>query len=350
LIYALRKLVARTLGAAINLDRYIQVRRDRYVFGYHRVITEQQAKNDGAHNAMWITPQALASQIRWMKRMGEVVDYSRILDTTIPNGRPLFALTFDDGWKDTYDQAFPVLKHYDVPAIVFLATDAVNSGALFWPEDVSTKTRRLVVAGYAAQVCRALMECWPEKVLGKRTGKNDATALVELWIEGLKRINENERRQRIEDYFRHLKLSTAPLTGYIISWNEARKMQKHGIDFGSHTHHHTILKGLPTETIEYELRHSRALIAEKLQIEVDAFCYPNARYNGKEGAILSRCGYRYGFCLNNKTLGECTDNFYIPRFLISEKTSVYPPAYLKLRLLNVPLYRSKPHNPHSEQS
>ncbi len=348
-VFALKQLLARGLGATVFLDQCIRLRKDRYVLGYHRVITEQQAESDGVHSALWITPEGLESQIRWMRSVGEIVDYSRIVDIAIPNDRPLFALTFDDGWKDNYEQALPILKHYQVPALIFLATEAVSSGALFWPEDISTKTKRLLADGCEPQVHAALLEYWPEKALGNRVKKLNSMAMVELWIEALKLVSESERRQRIDDYYRRLRLSSTPLEGYIMGWYEAREMLKHGISFGSHTHHHTILKGLPSEKIESELRHSRSLIADKLQIEVDSFCFPNARYSGKEGEILARCGYRYAFRIDNISLRHCVSNFYIPRFLVNQKVWACP-AYFKLALLEVPPYRSKPHNPHSEQA
>jgi peptidoglycan/xylan/chitin deacetylase (PgdA/CDA1 family) len=172
--------------------------------------------------------------------------------------------------------------------------------------------------------------------------------LVELWIETLKLVGDNERRQLIRDYYCRLQLSSTPLDGYIMSWDEAREMQKHGIRFGSHTHSHIILKGLLPELIETELRKSGELISEKLQIEVDSFCYPNGRYNRKEGDILSLCGYSYGFCLDNMSLQCCDDKHYIPRFLVSERNTTNQ-AYFKLRLLEVPFYSPKPHNPHAEE-
>ncbi len=347
-VLALRQLLARGLGATVNFDKIIRAHRGRYVLAYHRVISNQQAKIDGVHHTMWITPKSLDSQICWMRSIGEIVEYSRIVDTSVHNDKPLFSITFDDGWKDNYEQAFPILKKYQVPAVVFLATDAINSGELFWPEDISTKTRRILSEECSSKIRTALYDCWPEHSFVKVDVKLDAMEMVERWIEALKMVDDNERWHSISDYYRRLRLSSTPLMGYVMNWNEAREMHKHGISFGSHTHHHTILKGLPPERIESELKQSRSLIADKMQIEVDSFCYPNARYNGNERTILSRCGYRYGFCLNNKALRPFTDNFYIPRFLVSERTWTYP-AHFKLRLLEVPLYRSKPHNPNSEQ-
>jgi peptidoglycan/xylan/chitin deacetylase (PgdA/CDA1 family) len=346
-IFALKQTLAQGLGAVTNLDQKLIRRKDRYIFAYHRVITEQQAKSDGAHNAMWVSPKRLTQQIQWMRSIGEIVDYSSILNTELPNDQPWFALTFDDGWKDNYEQAFPILKKHQAPAVIFLATSAVDNGALFWPEDISTKTRHFLNNHSVTKVQRTLIDLWPGKGFDNRVYQVDAMAMVEGWIDKLKLINEDERRQRINDFYNRLGLSNSPLPGYIMNWDQAKEMIHYDIKFGSHTHNHTILKGLPDDIIESELRCSKKIISEKLQIEVDSFCYPNARYNGKEGVILSNCGYLYGFCIKSRSLRHCTDNFYIPRFLISEKLTNVP-AYFILRLLEVPIFRPRVHNPKHE--
>jgi peptidoglycan/xylan/chitin deacetylase (PgdA/CDA1 family) len=348
-IFALKQQLARGIGIITDLDQKLHMRKDRYVFAYHRVITEQQSRNDGAHSAMWISPNRLAEQIRWMRSIGEIVDYTRILNTEISNDRPWFALSFDDGWKDNYDQAFPILKEHQVPAIIFLATNAVENGSLFWPEDISTKIKHLLNSNSITNVQTALRDCWPGTGFKNRAYQDDVMPMVESWIDKLKLLNDGERQERINACYNYLGLSKTPLQGYIMNWDEAREMQKHGIEFGSHTHNHTIIKELPEDIIESELRSSKELISDKLQIEVDSFCYPNARYNEKDGKILERCGYRYGFCIKNRTLRHCADNYYIPRFLISERLTAIP-AYFNLRLLEVPFFCPKPYNPKSKLS
>lgn len=342
-----KQFLARGLNAAINLDKLIQERRDRYVLSYHRVLPTIQAKNDGVHHSLWITPESLSSQIRWMLSVGKIVDFSQLTDFTITNDRPLFALTFDDGWEDNYCYALPIIKQYQVTATIFLATEAVESGDLFWPQDIATKTMQLLLKGRSECVVKALIEAWPQVVPSTYIRKSDTMEMVERWIEALKLVSEEERVQRVADYYRRLQLSTTPLSGYIMGWDEAREMQKYKIYFGSHTHRHTILKGMSDELIEQELYISRKLISENLQIDVNSFCFPNGRYNGKEGAILSRCGYRYGFRIDNISLRNCTDILYIPRFLTSE-CKYLNPAFFKLCLLEAPLYKSKPHNPNVE--
>ncbi|MCA1845020.1 MAG: polysaccharide deacetylase family protein, partial [Actinobacteria bacterium] len=48
-----------------------------------------------------------------------------------PAGRPPLCLTFDDGTADFVEEALPELVAYQVPAIVYVATEHVETGQLF---------------------------------------------------------------------------------------------------------------------------------------------------------------------------------------------------------------------------
>ena len=51
------------------------------------------------------------------------------------DGRPepkRIVLTFDDGYRDNYDFAFPILKKHNVPATIFVTLDALDAGVFGW--------------------------------------------------------------------------------------------------------------------------------------------------------------------------------------------------------------------------
>lgn len=348
-VWELKQLLARRVGAAVDLDGLLRRRRDRYVLAYHRVIPAPQAAAQGVHSSLWISPQRFEEQLLWMKQVGEIVDFARLFAAGESHDRPLFAVTFDDGWKDNYRQALPLLQRHRVPAVVFLATQAVDSGQLFWPEDIACKTRRLLDRQGSAGVPEALAECWPEAPPSAFPGEWAAMLRVECWIEYLKTLPVADRGDRIARYCRRLHLPLEPQPGFILDWKEVEEMLSHGIGVGSHTHNHTIVKHLPAQELEAELSQSRDMIRRRLGVAVDSFCYPNARYSGSEGESLARCGYRYGFRIDNRSLRSCRDHFYVPRFLCNETLACHP-DYFKLRLLGVPLCRPRPHNPRETAS
>lgn len=338
-LFALKQAAARAIGRTYPLDRLIGQAGRRYVMAYHRVIPAAAAAADHVHSAMWITPETLADQIRWMQGVGAIVDLATLVNADAPT-RPLFALTFDDGWRDNYTNAFPILREARVPATVFLVSDAIEHDRLFWPEDVVTKTHHVAGRIGRDRIATAIADAWPESE--PKPSLTAPGALCEQWVEGLKRLPENERRARIETYLRRVGAPLEPLPGYIMTWAEAREMSRGGITFGSHTHTHAILEGLDDATMSRELAVSRAAIANELQREIDLFCYPNARYAGTEGPALARCGYKYGFIIDGRQVRRPIDPYYVPRFLMSERI-VRNRDFLRLHLLEAPLYAGRPH-------
>ena len=73
------------------------------------------------------TPELFACHIRWLKGNCDVIRFSQVLDAMkrAGAGRPMVAITFDDGYRDNYEWAYPVLREYDVPATFFLTAGLI---------------------------------------------------------------------------------------------------------------------------------------------------------------------------------------------------------------------------------
>src|SRR3984893_7870889 len=91
---------------------------DVCVFGLHRVLTNAERSLSNSLDGMVVTEAPLAEERH------------------INRSKPRCLLTFDDGWKDTYTRAYPWLKKFGMPAIVFLATGAIVSRRGFWVEEL----------------------------------------------------------------------------------------------------------------------------------------------------------------------------------------------------------------------
>jgi peptidoglycan/xylan/chitin deacetylase (PgdA/CDA1 family) len=94
---------------------------------YHYVRAEYPEPFPGIHG---ITPDALAAQVRVLTRLGPVID-ARTLRSAIDGGDELppvcFVLTFDDGLREHYEQALPVLDALGVPALFFINTGPLRN-------------------------------------------------------------------------------------------------------------------------------------------------------------------------------------------------------------------------------
>jgi len=90
-------------------------------------------------NNLTVTPQAFEAQMRYLRENGyTVVSIARLVDflegkTALP--RKSVVITIDDGYRSTYEIAWPILKRFGYPATVYLYTDFVGAGdALSWAQ------------------------------------------------------------------------------------------------------------------------------------------------------------------------------------------------------------------------
>jgi peptidoglycan/xylan/chitin deacetylase (PgdA/CDA1 family) len=86
-----------------------------------------------------VTPAAFEAQMDYLARNGyHVIPLSSLvgfLERGEPVPRKSVVLTIDDGYRSTYEVAFPILRKFGFPATVFLYSDFVGApDALTWPQ------------------------------------------------------------------------------------------------------------------------------------------------------------------------------------------------------------------------
>lgn len=99
---------------------------------YHRITADPAAQAD----PYTVTPAGLEAQLHWLVRQGyQGVSISQALAGS-SDGRQI-ALTFDDGYRDFYTHAWPILRRCGFNATLFLVTGRVGQAA-DWPETTGT--------------------------------------------------------------------------------------------------------------------------------------------------------------------------------------------------------------------
>jgi peptidoglycan/xylan/chitin deacetylase (PgdA/CDA1 family) len=307
----------------------------RIILGYHRVLPKKVVRDKNVQACMWVSPETFENHLRWMQTIGEIVALEDIVDFSVQNSEPLFALTFDDGWLDNYQYALPLLKQYSVPAKIFLATNHINTGRLFWPDDLYYKTGLAWNNDSRDRIRPFFIEYCQKRAIPKFRGTK--IEQLDAFIEDLKLINEEERSKHIKNFYRHLDIPIKATSDQLMNWDQIREMQSAGITFGSHTHNHVILRGADDDQVLEELAISKATIEEQTGIDCEWFCYPNARFSDHHCELLAKTGYRYGLTLHHAALSKEDSPFYLPRFIVYEDIA-RKIGFLKLRILRFPFF------------
>lgn len=331
-----KQLIATVLGTVLPLEYTFKVSKNRYILAYHRVIPSALAQQFNMQDSMWISVDTFNDDIIWMKNHGDIVDLDTILDFDTPNSRPLFSITFDDGWMDNYDHAFPILKKYNIPATIFLVTDAIETGHLFWVEDLLYKVAQLSET-QSTRTFRNILLSHRVKAGGKPPDSANMQQLAEGLAELIKPFPKKNRSAFLYDLYQDLGIDPNPISGQILNWSNVIEMGKHGIEFGSHTHTHEILKYIDNDIIADELATSKKIITDKTNKPVRYFCYPNARYRNDNADLINQAGYEYAFRIHNLRLNKDQSRYFVPRYLLNERTC-HNKNYLLCKLLNLPKF------------
>jgi peptidoglycan/xylan/chitin deacetylase (PgdA/CDA1 family) len=114
-------------GNAQPVDGMIRVP----VLMYHYIRINPVASDRLGYN-LSVTPADFAAQMQWLVTNGYHTVFPSELTAALTQGAPLptkpIVLTFDDGYRDFYDQAWPVLKQYGLKASSAVITNFVDKG------------------------------------------------------------------------------------------------------------------------------------------------------------------------------------------------------------------------------
>jgi peptidoglycan/xylan/chitin deacetylase (PgdA/CDA1 family) len=246
------------------------------VLMYHRVLPEGHPDRLHEQPGMFVSPQTLALHIGILKRNFEILhleDWARDAANGRPVPRMACALTFDDGWRDNFDHAFPILQAEAVPATIYLLPDLVGTRYSFWPNRLA----RLLGDSRNNDAYSG----WPDWL---RSQLRQVGALsLPLSMPQIDAVIGECKSRYTDDEMLRLLDTVANAGGDgggdrdLMNWDEIRQMAGGGkIRFGSHTRRHTRLDArAPAEVLQDEIGASRRLIEQQLQTSVSSFCYPN---------------------------------------------------------------------------
>lgn len=106
------------------------------IFLYHHIVKE---KSEIQYDYMQTTEKTFEEQIRGLENLGyHFISYQDLIDYN--NGQKKLykkscVLTFDDGCRDIYTNAYPILQKYNIPFTMFVVTNAVGAdGCASWEE------------------------------------------------------------------------------------------------------------------------------------------------------------------------------------------------------------------------
>src|SRR5688572_30322187 len=149
-----RRLIANSLyySGLLWLVVAIRFHRKAFVLMYHRVLPP--GADTFSADSIVVHPETFARQMAFLRRYFRVLSVAELAEH-LEAGRGLpsrsCVVTFDDGWRDNFDHALPILREQNVPAVIFVATDYIGTNNCFWQERLSRLFFNAVRAGGEAR-------------------------------------------------------------------------------------------------------------------------------------------------------------------------------------------------------
>ncbi len=99
------------------------------------------------------TPESFRAQVEWLHNRVRLLTLDELIDQVesgSPWREPAMLLTFDDGYRDNFDLAVPILNERKAPATFFVPSGILESPRLPWWDHIAcvikqTPARRLIV-------------------------------------------------------------------------------------------------------------------------------------------------------------------------------------------------------------
>lgn len=265
------------------------------ILAYHRVMpTDALESYPFDDQLISATPAQFEWQMRHLREHLHPVALREVI-AHLDEGAPLppaaVAVTFDDGFADTYRYAFPVLKRYAIPATIFVSTGYVDSKEPFWFD----------LAAYLVYHLEPHALALPGGSTFPTGDSREARTRSLRQLDGiLKDLPNAERVALIADWTRRFSARIEhDAAGHSrpISWPQVQEMGTAGIEFGSHTVTHPNLTCISAEDLDKELLDSKRMLEDRLQCSIDSIAYPigtSSAFNTRVIEATARHGFKLG--------------------------------------------------------
>ncbi len=307
------------------------------ILAYHRVVADiAQAERNSIHGLV-ISAETFARHLEIICETDAVVTIDEalaILRGEPRTGRVATLITLDDGYRDVYDQAWPVLKRFGVPAIVYVPTALIGTTQLLDHDRLYWLVHKAQERGLDLREPLETAGLSPERAAQLCASRNVTRVMNQLNYQPMTvrqpilQSLEMALGIRAEDY---------PPEYQLLDWQMIREMSEGGITFGAHTDRHLILTLESEVAAEREIRRSKLVLEEQLACPIRHFAYPNGYYNDAVRQMVADAGFASATTTERELAKRGDDPFALGRMSLCEEstrgiTGRFSEAVARLRL------------------
>ena len=269
------------------------------VLGYHRVVDDFDVEAESTIPAMLVTTRMLEEQLEWIGRRFRFVDLDE-LGKRLESGDTvdrIAAVTFDDGYQDVYEHAYPLLQRMGIPSAVFVVTAQVGRREMLAHDRLYLGLRRAFARWEKPAEClRRLLVRLRIDARAIESGPNGNWTPGHAVVWFLRSLPQNEIQRVAEAVEAEVGVDAGGARGFLpMTWEMLAAMQDGGVIVGSHTRTHAWLTLENEARVGDELHGSRCDLESRLGVAVRHFAYPDGQFNRAMTEAVAAAGYRFAY-------------------------------------------------------
>lgn len=318
-------------------------RKSAVILAYHKITNKNENHTTSCVPGLSVDAGTFEKHIVYLKKHLKIVSLERLLCSLEDNEDVSnhCVLTFDDGWVDNYENAYPVMKKHDVTGTIFLVTNFVGSKSHPWFEQVArilcdSRLPTLFEPGDFSKYPNLHNIHFFDVFSNRYASRNHKINRV---LQKMKELSPLGISRVLSEMSRYLNIAVHSQSSHpvFLSWDQIVTMERNGISFGSHTASHMILTTANESVVKEELMCSKKDIEARLGKQITTFCYPNGNFSVKVRDAVMRAGYRGATIFDKGFVSAENDPFLLPRIGIHEGISSSIPLFA-CRVEGVPFF------------
>lgn len=284
-----------------------------------RVLTYHRVDEPDAHP--WLdpglisaSPQAFEMQMKYLAARYQPVSASDVQKAfegqyALPPRAVL--VTFDDAYCDFEKHAWSILKQYQIPAILFVATAFPDHPErTFWWDRLFNAIHTTVVDELNTSMGRL--------PISTALQRNQAYKSIKNY---LKTLPHDKAMADVDRICSELGVPTHDNS--VLGWDSLRRLVSNGLTLGAHTRNHPIMNCITPDELQKEVSDSLHDLRREIGLVPQTFAYPSGIHNNEAVKTVERAGFKLAFT-TERGINEVghADRLRLQRINVSPRTTL----------------------------
>ena len=237
---------------------------------FHRILPKSDEPRVHNHDSLEISPDHLEKIIHFFQkhdyRFASIAELPELVENDLLEQK-IVVFTFDDGYQDNYEYAYPIFKKYNIPFAIYVTTNFIEHKAIFWWylfENILLKNDSLEFTHKQVQYN-----------LNCQTASQKEEAFEILRNIVIHQINPITLEADLNNMLGQYIDSSPDHQAQPLSWDQLRQLARDPlVTIGAHTSNHFSLTMLSDEELYSEIMDGKRKLEYELGIPIKHFAYP----------------------------------------------------------------------------